>query len=667
MTGIIIGQILGIIATIITFVSYQVNSKSKLLITQTAATLFTCVSYLFLGAASGFALNIVCIVRNVIFYFVDSRSKWNYISASALALCMVVLGAMSWQGPISLLVIIALAVNTVIMSLGKPQLLRQSVLLTSSMILVYNIFVFSLGGIVNEGVAIVSSAIGIVRFVAGKKTRDDKFLRQIDLERQKRIDEIRGAADAITVRGTVYYVSAEGDDSNDGKTELTPWKTLSKVSEATLFEGDAVLFRRGDVFRGFVKAQSGVTYAAYSEGEKPRLYGWDKSLADVNLWTLFDPEHHIWKLTEPILDCGTLVFDGGKAHCRKLIPSYINSKFVCREDESRLFVMAREMTNDLDMVCFYDERTTDKPSKGENFPVPVLDSNSLGQLYLRCDGGNPAHVFSQIEALPRRSMIQVGSCKNVTVDNLCLKYIGIHAVAGGGYVSGLHVSNCVIGWVGGTGQHYFGTDPNYPQGRRGSVTRFGNGVEIYGGCDDYTVKNCYIYQVYDAGITHQVTTRGQKYTMTNIRYLDNVVENCVYSIEYFLEKTEGDTESYIDGCEIGGNILHGSGCGWGQQRHNVDTPAHIKGWSYENTAKNFVIHHNIFDRAAYRMLHTVAKTQESCPQMYENTYIQKTGQMLGQYGSNEICEPLNMIFDSLAEQNIARVIGDKNASVHHIK
>ena len=169
MTRIVIGQVLGIIATIITFTSYQINSKRGLLITQTAATLFTCISYLFLGATSGFALNIICIVRNVIFYFVDSKSKWNYISASVLALCMVGLGALSWQGAISLLVIIALAVNTVIMSLGKPQLLRQSVLLTSSMILVYNIFVFSLGGIVNESVAIVSSAIGIVRFVANKK------------------------------------------------------------------------------------------------------------------------------------------------------------------------------------------------------------------------------------------------------------------------------------------------------------------------------------------------------------------------------------------------------------------------------------------------------------------------------------------------------------------
>lgn len=37
MPQIIIGQILGVVAPIVTFVSYQVNSKNKLLLLQTAA------------------------------------------------------------------------------------------------------------------------------------------------------------------------------------------------------------------------------------------------------------------------------------------------------------------------------------------------------------------------------------------------------------------------------------------------------------------------------------------------------------------------------------------------------------------------------------------------------------------------------------------------------
>ena len=166
----IIGQAMGIIATVITFISYQANTKRSLLIIQSTATVCTCISYLFLGASSGFALNIVCLMRNAVFYFQKEGTRLQYFSAGALALVMAFVGALSWQGPISLLIIIALAANTVFMSFGKPQLLRQSVLVTSTMVLIYNIFVFSIGGITNEGISIISSAIGIVRYRKEKKS-----------------------------------------------------------------------------------------------------------------------------------------------------------------------------------------------------------------------------------------------------------------------------------------------------------------------------------------------------------------------------------------------------------------------------------------------------------------------------------------------------------------
>ena len=160
----IIGQILGIIATAITFISYQVNTKSRLLIIQTTATLCTCLSFLFLGASTGFALNIVCIVRNVAFFFQKDKSTAHTLTALALSVTMVALGVLSWQGPVSLLIMVALAANTLFMATGNPQLLRKSVIVTSGLILIYNAIVFSIGGMTNEGISIVSSIIGIIRF-----------------------------------------------------------------------------------------------------------------------------------------------------------------------------------------------------------------------------------------------------------------------------------------------------------------------------------------------------------------------------------------------------------------------------------------------------------------------------------------------------------------------
>lgn len=493
--------------------------------------------------------------------------------------------------------------------------------------------------------------------------RDENLYMEIEKLAERRRQEIRNTPDKLDISGKTYYVSNAGDDAGDGLSPETAWKTLNRVSDAELQRGDGVLFKRGDLFRGFVNTRAGVTYGAYGSGEKPRFYGWDRDLADAALWTQVDAEHGIWKLNEKILDPGTLFFNDGEAHCRKLIPSYIDGRFVCRDDESREFVMAREMTRDLDLFWYFDDILTTVPSKGKNFPVPEMGPRSYGDLYLRCDRGNPGECFNTIEALPRRAMFVIGANDHVHIDNLCLRYIGLHAIAAGGHVAGLHVTNCEIGWIGGTIQNYLGTDPNYPQGGRGTVTRFGNGIEIYGGCEDYLVSNCYLYQAYDAGITHQVTTGGEKKTMTGIRYENNLVEYCVYAIEYFLDMNNGDTESYMRDVVMCGNLLRLSGYGWGQQRHNTDTPALIKGWSYVNAASDYVVRDNIFDRSAYRMLHLVAEKQDSCPNMDGNTYIQHAGGMLGQYGGNEISEPEIIRFDENIESAITDVLGDRNAKL----
>ncbi|MBR4033603.1 MAG: hypothetical protein IKJ04_02240, partial [Clostridia bacterium] len=186
-------------------------------------------------------------------------------------------------------------------------------------------------------------------------------------------------------------------------------------------------------------------------------------------------------------------------------------------------------------------------------------------------------------------------------------------------------------------------------------------------CDDYLVRDCHIYQVYDAGITHQITTNGSAFRLSNIKYLGNLVEYCVYSIEYFLDQNMGEDGSVIEDCEIADNILRFSGFGWGQQRHNIHTPAHIKGWSYRNTARGFSIHNNIFDRAAYRMIHTVALERESCPEMYENVYVQYLAAPLGQYGANRDGEPPNIVFDENAERTVREIFGDRDAEVYAIE
>lgn len=493
-----------------------------------------------------------------------------------------------------------------------------------------------------------------------------EFLKENDRIFECRKGKIKTSKTDIKITGTAYYVSSGGDDNNDGLSPETAWKTPKRVTDAVLKSGDGVFFKRGDLFRGKFITKSGVTYSAFGTGEKPKFYSHDKPLNNPDLWTLFDKEHNIWKLNEKILDVGTIVFDDGKAHSRKLIPSYRYGKFVCRDNDDKIFDMRSEMTNDLDLYWHYEDNFTTQPSKGEDFPIPELTGQSFGDLYLRCDKGNPAEVFGEIEANVRVHLIGVYKNSDVTIDNLCIKYVGMHGISAGNPCNGLTVTNCEFGWIGGCILSYSGFDPNYPPGVRGSVTRFGNAIEIYGSCQNYTVKNNYIYEVFDAGITHQAYARIPQF-MTNVTYTDNVIEKCVYGIEYFLEQIEVPCESMMENILMENNFIRLSGYGWGQQRHNVDTPAHIKGWSYSNPSKNYVIKNNIFDRAAYRMLHLVTKLPEHLPEMQGNTYIQHHGAMLGQYGDMQNGEPPILKYDiANIEETIKNTLYDNTAKIYYI-
>ena len=79
--------------------------------------------------------------------------------------------------------------------------------------------------------------------------------------------------------GRTFFVNAaSGNDSQDGLSAQSPWRSLTKVNAAELQAGDKVLFHRGNTWRGTLVPRSGregkpITYGAYGEGDKPLLLG----------------------------------------------------------------------------------------------------------------------------------------------------------------------------------------------------------------------------------------------------------------------------------------------------------------------------------------------------------------------------------------------------------
>jgi parallel beta-helix repeat protein len=78
--------------------------------------------------------------------------------------------------------------------------------------------------------------------------------------------------------GTAFYVDAvNGSDTNDGKSENTPWKSLDKVNSVTYQPGDKILFRAGNNWTGQLAPKGSgasdapITIDMYGDGNKPLI------------------------------------------------------------------------------------------------------------------------------------------------------------------------------------------------------------------------------------------------------------------------------------------------------------------------------------------------------------------------------------------------------------
>lgn len=465
-----------------------------------------------------------------------------------------------------------------------------------------------------------------------KSASAEKVIAALDRKADRMREAIRNSKSEIDLKQfhTIYYIAADGNDLNDGLSPRTPIKSLERLNSLELKAGSCVLFRRGDIWRGRVTTCDGVTYSAYGRGAKPQIYGSPCNAAEQGVWRQTEVKNVYVYEAELGADIGTLVFNNGEACATKVMMYRKADGTTLHIDTREPFASYRDLKRDLE---FYH------------------DYKDAKRVYLYSAEGNPAERFASIELLVKGNIIQARN--NVHIDNLCIKYGGAHGI-GSGTTKGLTVTNCELGWIGGSiqGEALFG---------RSNPTRYGNAIEIYGGCESFVVDNCYIYQIYDAAITHQHQGDTQELLeMKNIVYSNNLVEDCVYSIEYFLSRADVNTQHYMDNILMCNNILRRSGWGWGKQRPDKETPAHIKSWGHHyNRATNFVVRDNIFDRGTHDLLNISAGKAEWLPTLANNTYIQYRGGAAGLNGT----EGVRYSFDEKVSEVLYKLFGEKSAKI----
>ena len=355
--------------------------------------------------------------------------------------------------------------------------------------------------------------------------------------------------------GTVYYVSPNGDDDNDGLTPETAWRSLDKINSATIRDhsylgsdqdiveqlnteefpayawavenpdnwaelnsGDVVLFERGGIWRGQFIGAKGVTYSAYGEGAKPEIWGSPENGSGTEKWSLLEGTDNIWVFYRELQECGGILLNGDTVAIKETplwdsdTQQWLDADLLTETCSARL-----EDCYEFDVKAMDDLHFFNELQKVDQYAVNAC----WGKLYLRCDEGNPGEVYDSIEFFSSSDGWGQGvlAPENGVLDNLCFRYLS----TGVGTRSYATVQNCVVTWVGGIVQGYAKYDDGFCV-----VTRCGDGIA--GGYMGSKVVNNYVTHCYDFGITVESSTWAclseDGVPSHNIVVSGNLVENC---------------------------------------------------------------------------------------------------------------------------------------------
>ena len=160
----LITQLFGIGGMICLFLVYQQKSRKGLLISKLCADVCWAVHYLCLGAYGGMISNAVGIFRELIF-LQREKKKW---ASSPIWPCIFILicwtlGFRSFSRPVNIMPIAASTAVTMSLWFKKPLMTKIVLAMASSTFLIYDIFVGSYVGVINESISILSVILFFIK------------------------------------------------------------------------------------------------------------------------------------------------------------------------------------------------------------------------------------------------------------------------------------------------------------------------------------------------------------------------------------------------------------------------------------------------------------------------------------------------------------------------
>ncbi len=159
----LIGQGLGFLGTIAVVIGMQQKKYDRIVLCKVINELLAAVHYIFLGGYTGMVINFASCMTNGVYWYRNKKGKSNLVFQILFGAMFVCLGFLSWQGWISIFVIVAKMISSTALGISSPRVIRVMNLCSQSCWLAYNIALLSIPGIAGDTLIIVSVIVAIAR------------------------------------------------------------------------------------------------------------------------------------------------------------------------------------------------------------------------------------------------------------------------------------------------------------------------------------------------------------------------------------------------------------------------------------------------------------------------------------------------------------------------
>lgn len=163
-------RITGLLGLSLGVISFQFRHHRQIMLCKVFAEVAYSIQYTLLHAYTGAAISVISVIRNYLFRRQVEKGKSTLPLIIIFSVFIIVLCAVTWAGPLSLLPLFSKVISCISYGMTNPKKLRIITLPTCFMWITYNIFVGSWEAMIGDSLSAISIMFAIYKFDIKKQS-----------------------------------------------------------------------------------------------------------------------------------------------------------------------------------------------------------------------------------------------------------------------------------------------------------------------------------------------------------------------------------------------------------------------------------------------------------------------------------------------------------------